>query len=139
MRCKRGADRTLPDPKNAWLSRMCMLENVCFDRKVRQFVYFEKRSEEYLGRIPSKEGTMGLQEMLNRTDGDRLIQLRNEEGTKLPIRIENCTIPKGTPYHNAKVHVLFEPYWPENYGHAVLDDILPIYTLMRIFDELTSG
>ena len=40
-------------------------------------------------------------------------------------------------FSDHKVHIYFSSFWAENFGHALVDDISPLYALMYAFEMTT--
>ena len=123
-RCRRTGDV---------FDRICQLDNVCWDTQAREWVFFEDPFKP-LQMIAAEMGTVPLRSL------SPLVYLRREEATilvPLPLRYEFGPLPKAAVFHNKSVHVLFEMFWAENFGHALGDDILPAFALMREFDAVS--
>ncbi|KAM0790426.1 hypothetical protein ACM66B_003307 [Microbotryomycetes sp. NB124-2] len=58
-------------------------------------------------------------------------------GTVKPT-IVGGTVPANSLWSPAETTILTEAWWPENFGHALADDYLPVYRLARYFDRFDS-
>lgn len=138
LHCKRAED---------YRDRICHLEHVCWDTVDRTWVFFEDNSSRRSQTFVSSEfGVVPL-----RNISSRLVQLRREEEpyeVPLPLRVELGFHPAARAAralgdatdgkHSfstdpSSVHVVFESFWAENFGHAVGDDIFPAFFLLRTF------
>ena len=91
--------------------------------------------------VVTPEGTFTLQDALKKYV--KMIMLNRNKKFKrdvaLPLRIVTTPVLKGDlKYHNASVNVIFESYYSSNFGHALVDDVMPIYSLIKMFGRLTS-
>lgn len=121
-RCRRNSN---------FLDRICYLENVCWNNSGRTWVFFENPASTPL-MLATKDGTIPLRKVIP------LVQLRREEQDfPFSLSFEAGPIPNSSVMLKQKVHILFEMFWAENYGHALCDDILPAYSLMREFNLVT--
>ena len=118
----------------------CQLSDVCWDRNRGTFTYFQPPGvpDQY---VATPVGTFTLQDALKKYA--KMINLNRNKIYKkdvpLPLRIVTTPVLKSDlKYHNASVNVIFESYYSSNFGHAVMDDAMPIYSLMKMFDKLTS-
>jgi len=114
--------------------RICNVQDVCFDRNQREWIYYED-PDQPSWMEPTDAGTVPIHDIID------LVELRSEEEPHhFPFRLSYRYEPlptAGAITSNSSVHVLFESFWAENYGHALGDDILPIYVLMKEFDVVT--
>jgi hypothetical protein len=64
-----------------------------------------------------------------------------EESKWLPITVVRDTIPKNSSWFSAPVTTIFCPFFPNNFGHALGDDVFPIFvdfSDFNILDLLTN-
>ena len=118
--------------------RICHLENVCWDREVRTFTFFSnpKQSTELLvhdnGIVPLDDPSV-LARLV------RTVKYIPERSEFLPLKFEKAFIPLDqAQWHSPHVHVAFTSFWAENFGHALGDDIMPAYSLMKAFNLETD-
>lgn len=131
---------------SAW-ERMCHFENVCFDTEDRVFDFFAEP-----GRLPLLfAGAEGVGSLSPNTSSyeHAVAQLQvplrlgyyyaEWKDSLLPLRIVPYPInSKNARFHERAVHVVFKSFWAENYGHALGDDVLPVYSLMKHFGVLST-
>lgn len=111
--------------------RVCHLQNVCWDRADSTFVLFQDPKHPTINPLATP------------MDTERKIVVRKYQYDyymHLPIKQVVGVIPQEdvtfSPYH---VHLFFESFWPENYAHALIDDILPMYAIGHLFGMDISG
>lgn len=84
-------------------------------------------------KIPSWQGMRDVREV------DPLLYLNKaviaeESMFTIPLLFENTLIPfDEASFHNTAINVMFSPFWHENFGHTIADDMLPVCSLMKIF------
>ena len=133
----RGSDQY----PGAWLDNRCAFENICLDRRTRKYVYFQdpnRDTPQFVfdqaffggGNNTTNHSTVGL-----RLDESRWWAEGDRHQIALPFQVEYHPIPKEVDFlDETPVTVLFATnYWAINFGHAVVDDILPIYVLLITF------
>lgn len=113
--------------------RRCHLENVCWDRRESTFVYFldPTRPEVMPGiTLPSgKPRKISVQRKPGENkDDSEFLPLIERAG---PIPLTDVT------FVDNKVYIYFTSFWAENFGHALVDDIHPLYALMHAFKMTT--
>ena len=113
--------------------RRCHLENVCWDRHESTFVYFLD---------PTRPGVMPAVTMLNGKPRKISVQRKpgenKDESEFLPLVERAGPIPlANVTFSDHEVHVYFTSFWAENFGHALVDDIHPLFALMHAF-KLTT-
>jgi len=59
-----------------------------------------------------------------------------EESKWLPITVVRGTIPKNSSWFPAPVSTIFRPFYPDNFGHALGDDVFPIFVDFSDFNIL---
>ncbi|KAK4049306.1 hypothetical protein OIV83_004243 [Microbotryomycetes sp. JL201] len=59
-------------------------------------------------------------------------------GTLKPTLVSG-TVPPDSLWSPAETTILTEAWWPENFGHALGDDYLPVYRLAQYFDRFDSA
>jgi hypothetical protein len=59
-----------------------------------------------------------------------------EESKWLPINVVRDTIPKNSSWFSAPVAAIFCPFYPDNFGHALGDDVFPIFVDFSDFNIL---
>ncbi len=119
------------DPR-LWESRTCHFKNVCWDLRESTLVYFHDPAHQpphftsenapFFGK--NIEQTL----LLRRVEAGRDYALPFRWTTE-PFPRENGTIV----YHPVNIAILFVSFWAENFGHAILDDIMPAFILLRLF------
>ena len=136
MRCRRGADEYSPSHTS-----VCEFNNVCWDHQQHSFIFFQPPAAPE-ARLATLRGTVTLREALQ-DKNNYFVNLRRVEAKNnvpLPLQIVAKHFPANTmEYDGAPVHVLFQSYWPENFGHAILDDVMPVYAMMKIFNRFSRG
>jgi len=122
------------DEAHSDFDRRCHLEDVCWDRRESTFVYFLDPSR--------PDVVMSGTTLLNGTP--RRISVKRKPGENedcmefLPLVERAGPIPwANATFSNHKVHVYFTSFWAENFGHALVDDIHPLFALMYAF-KLTT-
>ena len=135
--CHRGGDE-----RNMVYHRTnlaCELSEVCWDSHRHNFAYFQPPGtvDQY---VVSAQGTFSLRNALKKYS--HLVNLnrykKSYKDTALPLRIVTEPVRKNElKYHNASVHAIYEGYGNSNFGHFVMDDVMPVYSLMKMFGRLT--
>ena len=122
------------DETHSDFDRRCHFENVCWDRRESTFVYFldASRPDAILSGTTLPNGkprriSVKRKPGENR-DGMEFLPLVERAG---PIPLQNAT------FSDHKVHVYFTSFWAENFGHALIDDIHPLFALMYAFKLVT--
>lgn len=120
------------------MERLCHFENVCWDRDSEAFTFFSNPDlpdevvVHELG-IANLSDPAVLAELVRTTAG---IPHRPEF---LPLAFKKAFIPTNeATWHTPYVHVAFRSFWAENFGHALGDDIMPAYSLMKAFGLITD-
>jgi len=118
--------------------RFCHFENVCWDRDHETFTFFSDPDTPdelvvHESGIASLSDPGVLAELVRTTAG---IPHRPEF---LPLAFKKAVIPVDeAAWHMPHVHVAFRSFWAENFGHALGDDIMPAYSLMKAFRLVTD-
>jgi hypothetical protein len=121
---------TLPSD---WPERTCHMKRVCLDRDTKSFRFY------------SSHGFMDF-------DGMHLMSLKDIPIANLRVQREPDANDVKSPFHLELVFgsvpvslvmfdrpvALFDPFWPVNWGHALGDDILPVFRALSIFDLLKA-
>jgi hypothetical protein len=121
----------------SWLtsSHICRLSNVCWDPYKSTFVYYTDNKINFPWDIDSDFGPINnLRPSFLKITRHRGQYAKTAE---LPIIEVPGPIPRNVQFALPKVHVYYESFWAENYGHAVFDDVMPIYSLMYNFYLVT--
>ena len=112
--------------------RVCALDDVCWDARTEEWVYFDDpRAEAQV--VSTGKGTVQLRSVAP------LVYIRKglDSHDELPLRFESGPIPAGAAFHTRTVHVFFEALIADNFGHALGDNILPVFSLMSEFGVIT--
>jgi hypothetical protein len=124
------------DETGSDFDRRCHLENVCWDRTASTFVYFldPDRPDMIMPGATMLDGTARKISVKTKPGPFRLA--RSIEFLPLveragPIPLTNATFTED------KVYVYFTSFWAENFGHALVDDIHPLFALMHAFKMTT--
>jgi len=118
------------DDTGSDFDRRCHLQNICWDRREFTFVYFsdpERSDEATRGAILTSGEPRKISVRRNRGELgyiDEYLPLVERAG---PIPLANAT------FSEHKVHIYFTSFWAENFGHALVDDIHPLFALMYAF------
>lgn len=122
------------DDTNSDFDRRCHLQNVCWDRRESTFVYFLDRDRpDELARGATLISGKPRKISVRRNRGelgyvDEYLPLVERVG---PIPLANAT------FSEHKVHIYFTSFWAENFGHALVDDIHPLFALMYAFNMVS--
>lgn len=121
------------DETDSDLDRRCHLENVCWDRREATFVYFWDPDHSNVMRATRQPNGQPRRISVKRkppenVDGAEFLPLVERPG---PIPLENALFSDYT------VHLYFTSFWAENFGHALVDDIHPLFALMHAFQMTT--
>ena len=98
-------------------SHACYFEDVCIDIKARQIQIFVDPSEP----VPSAP--------VDAID----IRTRGLGSFILTTALRIGPAPQIVPESAEGVPVLIHPYWPENFGHAIGDDLFPAWRVAQVF------
>lgn len=131
---------------NDW-ERFCHFENVCFDTVDRVFDFYcdpLRLPLLYAGpkgmtSISKNSSSYGVEKKMSQLQIP--LQLNYDkfywEKSLLPIRLVPLQLDKwNSTFDDKVVHVVFQSFWAENFGHALGDDILPVFSLLKRFDFL---
>ena len=117
--------------------RRCLLQNVCWDRRESTFVYFSDPSR-------SNEGGAALfngkprKISVKRNVADLTMWTLGYTPEFLPLVDRAGPIPlANVTFSDHEVHVYFTSCYAENFGHALIDDIHPLFALMYAFKMTT--
>ena len=120
------------------MERICHFENICWDRDRETFTFFSD---------PDTPDEMVVHDsgMASVSDPAVLAELvRTTAGIPhrpqfLPLAFKKTVIPMDeAAWHTPNVHVAFRSFCAENFGHALGDDIMPAYSLMKAFGLITD-
>jgi hypothetical protein len=119
------------DDTGSDFDRRCHLQNVCWDRRESTFVYFldpDRPDEATRGATLISGKPRKISVRRNRGElgyVDEYLPLLERAG---PIPLANAT------FSEHEVHIYFTSFWAENFGHALVDDIHPLFALMYAFN-----
>jgi hypothetical protein len=114
----------LMDDSDSEFDRRCHLQNVCWDRRESTFVHY--LDPDRSGGGPGKIRRISVRRY--RPFNNEYLPLVERLG---PIPLTNATFP------DQKVFTYFTSVWAENFGHALVDDIHPLFALMYAFRMTT--
>lgn len=121
-------DRTVP-------SNFCHLKDLCWDPYILKFVYYlDDKLNSLWGHDASNQAIFNLKTSFLKITRDRGPKVFTGE---LPIIEKRGPIPRSVVYASPRVHVFYDSFWAANFGHAVFDDVLPVYSLMHHFYMVT--
>jgi hypothetical protein len=119
-------------------SRACHFQSVCWDRVEQAFVYYDEP-----GQLPLVHSSTGkgfdweIRPDFVRATNDAT-HLGPDKTPFLPLIRARGPIPQDHVFAPEAVHVYFVSHYAENFGHAIGDDILPVYALQSMFGLLTA-
>jgi hypothetical protein len=109
---------------------------VCWDRNDRTFVYFHDPGN--LHQVIDSSGFgpidtwVGYPVQISHSPSAAVVP------TMMPLVERAGPIPRAeSTFAEPEVHVLFQSFWAENFGHALGDDIMPAFSLQSAFGLLT--
>ena len=119
---------------------ICHLKNICWNPYQLKFVYYrDSRAAPSWGydlSLRNHTPHYDLQVSYLKITRDRGLYSPTGE---LPIIEVPGPLPVDAPFDKQPVHVYYDSFWAENYGHAIFDDVLPAYSLMHHFYLVTRS
>lgn len=127
-----------------WKMRNCIFSDVCYNRTTRKLLYFSNHTEsaipilqdeglilhmfpekfiDYRGGVPEHSRPIELQAI------EQVFRTRPREYDELYYNTQNSS---------SGLSVLYKPFWPENFGHFIADDLFALFSGMCMFGELSD-
>ena len=124
-------------------NRVCIFTNICYApfQKKKRWIYFQKPGSTLITAVNPQTGELIRDSfpqpfaILKRSDDESKV-----ESPWTPTVISN-EIPLREPFNrltarfdSSKLAILYEPYWMENFGHVLNDDLFATYAAMQLFN-----
>jgi len=113
--------------------RLCRFSNVCYDRKDQKLLFYTNPA----GQLPLVFDNGIVEDF-----GDHFL---NQRGgcSNVPdyLKIEKLKHPlpqeHANAFSNATISVLLKPFWAENFGHFLVDDLFSVFSGLSLLSLLT--
>jgi hypothetical protein len=140
-----------------WIGRSCYYRNLCFNTLSREFVYY-RESDEPRGEIPHDQGPSYFKSPgsarsymhanmdvslipwngMEGLDMLRFVANPGGQGYKWAPKVVEGPIPESAVFDtSSSLFILYYAYIDHNVGHILMDDFLPWFRLMQMFNLLT--
>lgn len=125
--------------------RLCHFKNICLHQSTQRFLFFADPNDKE-GSVIDSESRYGDPKWGLDQFPDPFITLRfNDDGKaakwtptvirqSIPIREDGQGQIKKASFHDRQIHVIYEPYWEENIGHFLYDDLYTVFSSVKQFD-----
>ena len=112
--------------ETAWKKRTCHLKNVCYIRETAQWYYLNRHGSA----VRQNDLSVSLSPLGRTMDG-------GSSGKRLTFHVTSATHAATAEYaqlpQRQGVHIIYESYNAENFGHFVGDELLPLYRAADLF------
>jgi len=123
-----------------WRQRSCLIRNACLESDKDDIIVHVKHDMD-LGDVFLKvEKNVGLSAELFKLRTQKQWEDDHDDNhpaTALVIR--RGSIPMTAIWHGPEPLAYFQPFFPENFGHCVFDDIFAAYSAMRVVGALPAS
>ena len=120
--------------KTAWKKRTCHLKNVCYIRKTAKWYYLNRHGNA----VRQNDLSVSVSPLVH-TDNDGSFLHTDNDGS-IGKRLDFNLIPAAADSsayallpQRTGVHIMYESYNAENFGHFIGDELLPLYQAADLF------
>lgn len=120
--------------------RSCHFKHVCLEWRSRKFFYFRPEFARDYPLKTNKDVTRpanGLEETIFR-EQPYIATRKADLDTGVTPQVVLAKIPTDSLVVWLDYGVLFDAFWPENFGHALGDDFFPAWRIAKTFNVLTK-